>query len=73
VVLVASDETYFYFMDPSTADAYTYIPRPEFLTRWHDFESEDGRIRPFYQSAVVISGASPRFFKPETRRLLRLK
>lgn len=36
VVLVGYDRNAFYFMDPSTTGHYTYIPRSELLSRWHD-------------------------------------
>lgn len=36
VVLIAHDSQNLFFMDPSTAGHYTYIPRADFPERWHD-------------------------------------
>ena len=36
VVLIGKDDKNYYFMDPSTDDHYGYIPKAEFLQRWHD-------------------------------------
>src|SRR5260221_9609416 len=36
VVLIAYDADNFFFMDPSTGRHYAYIPRAEFVDRWHD-------------------------------------
>jgi hypothetical protein len=35
-VLVGYDALDLYFMDPSTSDHYAYVPRREFVARWHD-------------------------------------
>jgi len=42
VVLVALDDGFAYFMDPSTSGAYTYMPLRELMERWHDVN----QIRP---------------------------
>lgn len=36
VVLVGYDKDNLYFMDPSTDDQYAYIPKDQFMQRWHD-------------------------------------
>ena len=36
IVLVGYDAENFYYMDPSTAGHYTYIPKDQFFERWHD-------------------------------------
>jgi predicted double-glycine peptidase len=36
LVVIGYDARNLYFMDPSTADHYTYIPVGEFADRWHD-------------------------------------
>jgi predicted double-glycine peptidase len=58
VVVVAYDSNNLYFMDPSTADHYTYIPLPEFMDRWHD---ELGKAKLHAQHIVIfvhaVSGA----------------
>lgn len=35
-VVMGYDDRNLYFMDPSTLGNYTFIPREEFLARWHD-------------------------------------
>jgi predicted double-glycine peptidase len=35
-VLVGYDDRELYFMDPSTSDHYAYVPKSEFVARWHD-------------------------------------
>lgn len=76
VVLVALDEQRAYFMDPSTAGAYTFVPRSELQERWHDINPArpvplaplDDRL------GVVISSLTRRRFPaPQTRRLLRME
>lgn len=49
-VAIGYDAERIYFMDPSLSARYGYIPIPEFVSRWHDF---DGRSR-VYQLGMVI-------------------
>ena len=44
VVAVGYDNDNIYFMDPSTLGDYTFIPRGEFLARWHDRDM-DGKTK----------------------------
>jgi predicted double-glycine peptidase len=37
-VVAGYDADNFYFMDPSTNDKYAFIPKEEFLRRWHDLD-----------------------------------
>ena len=69
------DDVNAYFMDPSTDDAYAYIPIEELMRRWHDYENEgkDGHIRRYVQAAIIYSGTDPIEDAPETRRVLRLR
>lgn len=41
VVAVGYDANNVYFMDPCTLGKYTFIPRGEFLRRWHDTDGND--------------------------------
>ena len=64
VVLVAMDDHYAYFMDPSLLNAYGYIPLTELVERWHDYEtSEDpsNKIKRWnnVNLAIFISGLVP--------------
>jgi len=51
VVLTGYDDTNFYFMDPSMdplpdgTKRYAYIPRSEFVDRWHDSTRENQQIQ----------------------------
>lgn len=44
VVAIGYDKNNFYFMDPSTLGHYTYIPTEEFVSRWHDYDTEDNVV-----------------------------
>ena len=65
VVAVGYDAANFYFMDPSTAGNYTFIPRDEFLRRWHDVDSRlvDGHEvdEPVTHFGLVAYKAAPQF------------
>ncbi|HZW97548.1 MAG TPA: C39 family peptidase [Bacillota bacterium] len=41
VIAIGYDVENIYFMDPSTLGAYAYIPKDEFIARWHDVGGED--------------------------------
>ena len=41
VVAVGYDEDSFFFMDPSTAGNYTYIPKDKLPARWHDYNFDE--------------------------------
>ncbi|MBI2518864.1 MAG: C39 family peptidase [Bdellovibrio sp.] len=58
-VLVAYDDHNLYFMDPSTIASYAYVPKREFLDRWHDYEIRDGIRVENYQLAIYIKGKNP--------------
>lgn len=76
VVLIALDDEFAYFMDPSTSGAYTYVPLRELVERWHDINP----IRPIplepvdLQLGVVIGDmvrrAAPR---PVVKSLIQLE
>ncbi|HNF96593.1 MAG TPA: C39 family peptidase, partial [Pseudomonadota bacterium] len=56
VVLTGMDHQYAYFMDPSTDNAYTYVPLQELLSRWHDVNPVRGpRSQHDYHLGIVIS------------------
>lgn len=74
-VLIGMDAWFAYFMDPSTDGAYTFVPLPELVERWHDVNP----VRPVpleprdLQLGVIIGDlARHRFPPPPTRRVLRL-
>ncbi len=59
VVLVAIDEENAYFMDPSVAAGYSFIPLPELLERWHDYENMPDGVWRNQRLAVFIRGSDP--------------
>ena len=69
VVLVGTDRDFLYVMDPSTPQSYGYIPKAEFLTRWHDYEMEGGKRREYRRMGIIISGKEklPSFPAPPER------
>lgn len=66
VVLKAVGTKYVYFMDPSAGPSYGYMPIPELLERWHDYELEPvagkkrRRRREYRNMGIVIEGPKPR-------------
>ena len=67
VVLAGIDNENVYLMDPSLSEdkkhlVYGYIPKHEFLTRWHDYEIINGKRREYNNSAVVMWPKHSRFF-----------
>lgn len=57
VVLLALDDQYVFLMDPSTGATYAYVPRLEFMDRWHDYEIlSDGSRYNYVQTAIFIKG-----------------
>jgi predicted double-glycine peptidase len=54
VVLIAMDENYAYFMDPSTRTGYGFIPLPELMDRWHDVETRYGTVEKHIQAAIFF-------------------
>jgi len=69
-VLVAYDDYNLYFMDPSTHARYAFVPRKEFLDRWHDYEERDGVRVENYQLALYIKGKTPlRNFPASVQRI----
>lgn len=59
VVLIGMDQANAYFMDPSAGASYGYIPIPELLDRWHDYENQNGRIWRYFNLGVTIRGTRP--------------
>ena len=54
VVLVGMDAATAYLMDPSVPNAYSTIPIPELLTRWHDMD--EGHTK--HGLGIVVWGTS---------------
>lgn len=65
VVGIGYDVNNFYLMDPSTLGNYAYIPREEFVSRWHD---KDGDIK-LVHAGIVISGN--KYYDPDQMKKLQ--
>jgi predicted double-glycine peptidase len=62
MVLLGMDALNLYFEDPSLLGSRGYIPRQEFLDRWHDYEGDpplDARDRTYRRMAIFIQGQTP--------------
>jgi predicted double-glycine peptidase len=66
VVLVGLDRHNLYAMDPSVSGAYAYLPLPEFLDRWHDYEDRTGTRHDYHHLAIFIQGTKPAGSYPGT-------
>jgi ABC-type bacteriocin/lantibiotic exporter with double-glycine peptidase domain len=67
-VAVGYDEKSIYFMDPSTLGNYAYIPKAEFLDRWHDrYDSDRVRVN---RLMIVFSKDTPDY---DPGRVLKLE
>lgn len=55
-VIVGYDKTMLYFMDPVLATSYGKLTKQDFLNRWHDFETRNGKIEYYIHSAIFIRG-----------------
>ena len=54
VSIIGSDEKNLYFEDPSLLGSRGFIPRKEFVDRWHDVDDKK-----YFQSAIFIEGKKP--------------
>jgi predicted double-glycine peptidase len=62
MVLLGIDRENLYFEDPSLLGSRGFIPVPEFLDRWHDYEGEaprDASDRTYVRMAIFVHGAAP--------------
>lgn len=61
----------YFFMDPSTTGYYTYIPKDELVSRWHDTELDaSGTAQPVSHLAIFITpdaGIAPTAYDVSTR------
>lgn len=56
VVIVGFDSDRVYVMDPSIRTGYGYLPRDQFLERWHDYDLQGDRRVVYDQLGIVIQG-----------------
>jgi predicted double-glycine peptidase len=58
VVVVGVSDDRVYFMDPSVRTGYAYLPRADFVDRWHDYDFESGRKVFWNRLGIVIRGGA---------------
>ena len=56
VVVVGVSDERVYFMDPSVRTGYAYLPRAEFVDRWHDYDRDGARKVVWDRLGIVIRG-----------------
>jgi len=56
VVVVGFDDDNLYFMDPSTFAHYAFIPKTEFMMRWHDVDQRGDKV---IQYVMVVESNNP--------------
>jgi predicted double-glycine peptidase len=56
VDIVGLDAERVYVMDPSVRTGYAYLPREQFLERWHDYDLEDGEKAVYQRLGIAIRG-----------------
>jgi predicted double-glycine peptidase len=56
VVVVGVSDDRVYFMDPSVRTGYAYLPRADFVDRWHDYDFEGGHKVFWNRLGIVIHG-----------------
>lgn len=66
-VVVGYDRQGLYLEDPSLLGTLGYVTTADFERRWHDYELEEGKRRPYLQSGIVIEGK--RRLQPTTTRI----
>lgn len=58
VVVVGVTAERVYVMDPSVRTGYAYLPRDQFLDRWHDYDREGDRKVVWNRLGIVIRGGA---------------
>ena len=56
VVVVGVTAERVYVMDPSVRTGYAYLPRAQFLDRWHDYDRQDPQTAVWNRLGIVITG-----------------
>ena len=65
------DNKYLYVMDTSAGGAYAYVPRQEFLDRFHDMEDRNGYVWKYHHLGIFIRGKTPAVKEFQTTDLVR--
>ena len=65
VDVVGLDAERVYVMDPSVRTGYAYLPRDQFLARWHDYDLENGQRVVYDRLGIAIRGQARLSHYPE--------
>ena len=65
VDVVGLDAERVYVMDPSVRTGYAYLPRDQFLARWHDYDLEDGQKIVYDRLGIALRGQARLSHYPE--------
>ena len=59
-ILIGFNDQAIFIEDPSLLGTRGYLTNEEFLTRWHDYEIENGKRREYNQMAIIVKGGEVR-------------
>lgn len=59
-ILLGFNDRLLFLEDPSTLGTIGWLTNEEFLSRWHDYENENGRRREYVRMAIIVSGPARR-------------
>jgi len=55
-IVVGYNDSLIFIEDPSLLGTIGYLTHEGFLSRWHDYENEDGKRREYRHMAIVVRG-----------------
>jgi len=55
-IVVGYNNSLIFIEDPSLLGTIGYLTHEDFLSRWHDYENEDGERREYRRMAIVVRG-----------------
>jgi predicted double-glycine peptidase len=71
VDIVGVDADRVYVMDPSVHTGYAFLPRDQFLARWHDYDLENGQRAVYDRLGIAIRGRARLSHYPDAPTLVR--
>ncbi len=69
VIAVGYDRERIYFMDPSLAGNYGYIPRRDLDARWHDVDVRQGNAVRYEHAGIVVTVLRPEYKADEYQHI----
>jgi len=55
-ILVGYNDDTLFIEDPSLLGTVGYLSNEEFMSRWHDYENENGKRREYNQMVIIVKG-----------------